>query len=330
MLGRGALLAALASRLGELHEWRSRPAVQQAITGLHMDADAAAAAAQDDDEVVAKIVAHWRMRVAELIDSLGADAVERTVLEEAHALAERAVAEDPFRDLFDQVSLAASRLYADAWQPPVLELEKLIEHPRTPDPNDPYGLTASLARNGEPQVVMQIHHDGLGPAAFAAIPSLLAHECVCHVSARQRGERCNTSVFAEGFMDWAASYFLTIWMPTIDPHLCPAALEHAESFRALLCRPSTPHGAARMRGRRAAERLAAWLMSERRLPAEEARVKVARLAVDLNACDVELAHKDRLVTHMNAYDYDPLFVQLLTAALEDRERASEIVMMQLH
>ena len=62
-------------------------------------------------------------------------------------------------------------------------------------------------------------------AAFAAIPVVLTHECVCHVPARQ-WPPSNESYFAEGFMDWAALYYGQLWAGAL-----PAAV-HAHPLSA--------------------------------------------------------------------------------------------------
>lgn len=323
MLVRGALLRALGPKLADLHESCATPAIQQAITGLHLSADAAAGA-PDDSRAVALAVADWRTRVQPLALALAEDSAERLVLEEALALVQEADPSDPFAALFTSIGSHAGRLYEEDWRAPRLELEKLIAHPRTPVPGDPYGITASLTPGSPPRVTVQIHHDGFGPAAFAAMPALLAHECVCHAGA-QHAQVSNTSVFAEGFMDWAASHFLELWMPAIDAGLAPAAIEHAELLRATLCGPRTVHAAARMRGRRAAERAVTRLVARRGVPVEEARARVARLAIELNRAGAALAHKDLLVTRLNAIPYDSQAVQRLATGLASSARVADLL-----
>ena len=58
----------------------------------------------------------------------------------------------------------------------------------------------------EAVVELHVHHDDFGPAAFAALPILLTHECVCHVPARQ-DRASNDSTFAEGLLDWVSDVF---------------------------------------------------------------------------------------------------------------------------
>jgi hypothetical protein len=145
-------------------------------------------------------------------------------------------------------------------------------------------------------VELQIFGERFGPAAYAAVPMLFTHECVCHVPARQDRVK-NSSTFAEGLLDWAAYHFLSLWAVKLDREFGSTARKHAERLRRVLTRHgTTTEGAARQIGHDAASDLAAWFESECAMSAEESFHRVARLAVELNMVDRPLVAKEHLVS----------------------------------
>jgi hypothetical protein len=208
---------------------------------------------------------------------------------------------DPFRAMFEAVERESRALYGSAWRPVALSLAHIRSHPRAAHPaEDPYAVTATTAwsdRSGrdEAEVELQIFGERFGPAAYAAVPMLLTHECVCHVPARQDRVR-NDSTFAEGLLDWAAYHFLSLWAVKLDRGLGPTARKHAERLKSVLARRMTREGAARQFGHDAAGNLAAWFESECAMSAEESIHRVARLAVELNMVDRPLVLKENLVS----------------------------------
>jgi len=226
--------------------------------------------------------------------------------------------------LFEGITWHAAQSYGECWRPPQLSLGWLPTVPRPAVASDPYGVAAVTDRANGPPVELQIHPARLGPAAFAVIPYLLVHECVCHVPARYQGKANNASLFNEGLMDWAAKFFLEVWMPGIDPTLAQAALEHATQVDQVLLGPDTPEGAARRRGRRAADVLVMWLRTDRGRGLAEAKAWVAKLAVALNCFDEDLNRKDDFVLSLNR----SWSVQLLSrlSAVEGRRRPPESVL----
>jgi hypothetical protein len=149
-------------------------------------------------------------------------------------------------------------------------------------------------------VELQVFVDRFGPAAYAAVPMLFTHECVCHVPARQDRVK-NSSTFAEGLVDWAAYHFLALWAVKLDREFGSTAREHADRLRwVLTVKNTTAEGAARRVGHEAAGRLAAWFESECGLTPEESSHRVARLAVELNMVDRPLLAKEHLVSLLSA------------------------------
>jgi hypothetical protein len=210
---------------------------------------------------------------------------------------------DPFHRLFTGITALAQAIYQDDWRTAELGMAHLRRHPR--GGQDPYGVTAATPWPPDDlaaAVELRIQPDGFGPAAFAVVPILLIHECICHVPARQ-DRAANDSTFAEGLMDWVGYFFHDRWAVALDPELAPAARQHAEALRNVLTRGSSAEAQARRAGHRAAHILQAWFEGEprdspiaERLSPAEAGLAVARLAVQLNTVDRSLADKDHFVS----------------------------------
>jgi hypothetical protein len=148
----------------------------------------------------------------------------------------------------------------------------------------------------EAVVELHIHHDDFGPAAFAALPILLTHECVCHVPARQ-DRASNESTFAEGLLDWVAYVFHEQWVGKLDDELAPAARRHAEALRSVLGRRTdSAEGRARQVGHIAAEVLRGWFETHCGHGPDESKLAVSQLGVQLNTVDRPLADKDHFVS----------------------------------
>ena len=142
---------------------------------------------------------------------------------------------------------------------------------------------------------MRIECEMFGPAAFAALPLLLTHECICHVPARQ-DRAANDSPFAEGFLDWAAYVYYENWVVKLDHTFAPAARRHAELLRGILTSDPGREGDARRTGHQAARNLQTWFEVACGHQAAEAMLTVARLAVQLNIVDRSLEDKDHFVS----------------------------------
>jgi hypothetical protein len=274
-----------------------------------------AAGTDCDSDAVSQASKQWCAKLGSLIRRRHIADDQRALLLQLKARAQRATADDPFHLLFNEVTLCSAQAYGAAWAPPRLALGWTRSHPR-PGAADPYGVTAKTRLEAVPAVDIQVYRDGFNPAAYAVLPLLMVHECVCHVPARQGGKAANESPFAEGFMDWAARFFFDLWMPKVDAALTPAALRHALRVDDVLTDPGTPVGAARLRGRSAADRLVVWLQKDQGRPHSEARAWLARLAVQLNCADAPLEVKDRFVVYLNAPTWSSRFVHGLSAVVD--------------
>jgi hypothetical protein len=259
---------------------------------------------EDDDDAtaVARVVAAWD---GDLLQVLGLQMVQEDALQliaDVRTGLIHACGADPFRAMFEAVEREARALYGPAWRPVALSLAHTRSHPRQAQPaDDPYAVTATTVWSGPAgedtaEVELQIFGDRFGPAAYAAVPMLFTHECVCHVPARQDRVK-NSSTFAEGLLDWAAYHFLSLWAVKLDREFGSTVRKHAERLRRVLTRQvTTTEGAARQIGHDAASDLAAWFESECAMSAEESFHRVARLAVELNMVDRPLVAKEHLVS----------------------------------
>ena len=320
LLVRGALLRAVARLLPELHELRRSPEVATAIGQMHIATRAACANASEDAEAVTLAGEQWSSALDEL-DREGLGLEERQVLRGVRDQVSAATDEDPYKLLFVAVAERASAVYGDAWPGCDLDIAKLIELPR--DGRDPYALSGATRPDTKPVVELALFAEGLGPATWAAVPSILVHEAVCHVAARQGGRVDNASPFAEGFMHWAASWFFSTWLDSLDADLAQAAREQADPLWTALTPPASSLGSARRHGVRAAGRLMTWLAG-RGLSLAEAEMQVAHLAVALNREEASLARKDHFVVRVNAGPDAPL-EELLDAVLMERGDPAEVL-----
>lgn len=328
VLARAALLSAVAPVLPELYDLRRSGPVAVALGSLHTAAEAAADGASSDAHAVEMARERWCSALAVAAGD-GVPQPEEQLIRSARELAASRVRpapdSDPFDGLFEAILALSATVYRERWPGATLEIAKLIEHPRPQPPNpDPYVLDG-LHRMGAPPVVgLSVFPEEFGPATWAAVPSILIHECVCHVPALQRGQVKNTSQFAEGFIHWAAMRLFAAWIGDVDADLAPAAIEHADAFWQALSPPASSAGAARRRGCRAAERLVAWMHGSAGLPRAEAEVLAVELALELNAQDRSLALKDHLVERINAGP-DPALQPALHALLKGELTAAELL-----
>ena len=304
LLARAAVFHATRTKLSALCDLSRGGAVQGALRDLEMWARECSAQDVDDETTVAWVVRQWDAALTRTLGLQQLDPVARNLLSELQELVRRACGADPFHKIFAGISSLASALYGAAWRPATLGVAHIRSHPRggTP-PLDPYAVTATTPwppDDAEAAVELQIFCDEFGPAAYAALPMLLTHECVCHVPARQDRAK-NDSVFAEGFLDWAAYFFLDQWAGKLDIAFAPAARRHAGKLQHLLTsRPDTPEGRARLVGHEAAETLLAWFENACCLDPHESRLRVAQLAVQLNQIERPLRDKDYFVSRLGS------------------------------
>lgn len=276
-------------------------AVRVAVLELSITAHELAGRCADDGAMVGEVVAEWEATLDRALALDRLDSRARALLSEVRALLGDAVGGDPFRVIFERVEAHAHALYGPAWRPAALSITHTRSHPRGTGA-DPYGVTAATPwppRPDRAEIELQIFCEEFGPAAFAAVPMLLTHECVCHVPARQDRAK-NDSEFAEGLLDWTAYHFFDLWAVKLDPQLALAARRHARRLEDVLTSQwRTREGRARQIGHDAAEALVVWLECECGLSPEESRSRVAHLAVELNLVDCPLLRKDNFVSRVS-------------------------------
>ena len=259
LLARAAVFRATRRLLGQLCDLAEQvKAVEMVFDQLQLRAQEVG---EDDDDAtaVARVVAAWDDDLSRVQQLRRIEAEVLALLAEVRASIRNACGADPFQEMFLAVEREARALYGAAWRPVVLSLAHIRSHPRAGQAaDDPYALTAMTvwsrhAGHDEAQVELQIYGERFGPAAYAAVPMLLTHECVCHVPARQ-DRVSNDSAFAEGLLDWAAYHFLGIWAVKLDRDLGATARKHAERLKSVLTgRHTTREGAARQVGHDAAK-----------------------------------------------------------------------------
>jgi hypothetical protein len=332
LLARAALLRACATRIAQLYDLSF---AYESIDGTIKDLAKAAAVAQSavsDEAAVADAIRRWDAAVRDWLElPTTAARDECSLLHDVLELSASAKATDPFDALFQAISDLGSDVYGDQWPTPTLKLNDLHAHPR--DPPDPYAITAKTSLTTAktsltepPMVTLLVYPNGLGPATFAAIPCLLAHECICHVPAKQDRVK-NNSAFAEGFMDWAASYFFQSAVAHLLPDLSGAARAHSGPFGDLFARPTTKEGRTRRFGHLAANNLVTFTIDELHVSDLEALAIVARVARDLNCVPAAVDVKDLLVAGIAALPRptDALSAQVMLGVLKGSRPAADLL-----
>lgn len=300
LLARAAIFHAIRSKLSALCDSASGSAVRGAMCDLEVQVRERCTQEGDDEALVKSVAQAWNLGLTRTLGLEHLDPESRVVLSRLQELLGSASSSDPFRQLFSGVATLASALYGPCWRPATLHLYPVRSHPRSGNPeSDPYVLTATTPwppDELEASVELHVFCDAFGPAAYAALPMLLTHECVCHVPARQDRAK-NDSTFAEGFLNWPAYFFLEQWAGKLDNELAPEARKHARKLRHLLTsRTDTSEGRARQIGHDAAETLLAWYEDTYGLSRHDSELRVARLAVQVNKVERPLKQKDALVS----------------------------------
>lgn len=308
LLAHGAILFSCAEHLEEfisLHRAR-RTVVLAASMELRLATVQAAAMAPGSDDAVGLARDLWSEQLARLAAVAGLATEEAQLLANLRTAATGAEAEDPYTVLFKRVAGRARALYDIDW-PPLEFIVRTFSDSR----HDRYPIQAETvpASGRSPiAVVLKLDPVELIPDAFAAIPGLLIHECVCHVASRTAGDVDNRSAFAEGVMDYAARYFRALWLRDFGPLRRPAE-EHAQGvFDAIAQRDPTADRARRF-GERVADKLAKRL--ELRMSPGEAAAATAILAVRLNVADAPLVHKDVWVALLDEEGSVPVAPEVL-------------------
>lgn len=216
--------------------------------------------------------------------------------------------EEPFHRLFSTIVEQSVAVYGPAWPGCSLVVSRSDSHSRSGgQPAGYYGVSATTHPGaGAPMIELRVSPGTFGPAAFAAVPALLVRECVCHVPVRPRDgadDDHDRGMYREGFVDWAAEFFLHRWAGLLEPDISGPALRHGTVALFLDRMGSTPRCHSRRVGRRSAEESAAWFRNSVLLCAEESDASVARLAVELNMDESLPEHKDLVVSRLRFTPY---------------------------
>lgn len=210
---------------------------------------------------------------------------------------------DPIKQIFQHIARNAKNVYrSNSCRTAALNREWLINHPlgesRPGVYSDPYHISAQTRVVGETAVVeLQVYLDRFDVVSLLAVPALFTHELVCHAHARE--DRNNDhSLWAEGVMDWVASYFFERWAVRLD---LPYGLTKIHGGY-LRDRRMTPW---RYAGRLAADRLVSWLIEDSSVRhVSVAKAVSANFALLVNLTDAPLAMKDKLASRLNIIQRD--------------------------
>jgi hypothetical protein len=299
LLAHGAIFSSCACYLQQfcnLHRAR-RSVVMQACLELRLAVQHAAAITACSEQAVRVAVALWSEQLDRLAAIRGVAADELQLLADLKRACASAKPDDPYTPIFKIVAARAQALYDGDW-PQVEFVVRLFSAPRPGEHRYPIRATTQLAAARSPTtVVLTIDPIEFIPDAFAAIPALLVHECVCHVPARPIEDVDNLSAFAEGFMDWVATYYRQLWLASLGS-LTAAAKEHAPLVFDEIARTNPDLGSVRGVGQRAAGKVAQRL-DLRHGMRETAAAATANLGRRLNVVDAPLWHKDMLVRELD-------------------------------
>jgi hypothetical protein len=266
----------------------------------------------DDEAAVTQVVTAFDVKLGSIRSMESISDTQRAVIDQVRTALCAMSGGDPLEELFGRIAQQASDLYGAAWRPAELSIAHSRSHPRGSE--DPYPVTGSTVWLDEPdtaEVELQIFVERFGPAAYAALPLILIHECVCHVPARQEKVK-NDSEFAEGLMDWAACYFHDNWAAKLDPEFAQAAWTHGDRLKALLLAGRSRESRARVAGHQAVGCLQVWLQDECQMSLEQSRSHIARLAVEMNIVNESIAAKDHFVTRLSR-PFEPRLEEVLRA-----------------
>ena len=313
-------MRAAATRLGPLIDWRSQSAVADVLSGLEAAA-AAGSSARSDQEAVDIAADAWGRRLSEKLAGESLAAGERALFGAIARDLATVRADDPFTEIFDAVTERAATLYEHNWPPTGLAMSFQPQY----HGQDKYGLRAAVRAGATgPEIKLVPYLDEFGPEAYAALPCALAHECVCHVPAQQLGEVDNASLFAEGFMDWAATYWLKVWAARLPKGFAELVPRHEPYYRAALVAVPSEERTARLAGRRAAQHLSTLLQNHHGQTLERAESRVATLAVRANVFEARLRRKEEFVDGVDCESDDPLQEPLL-GVLKGKRSVAELL-----
>lgn len=263
-----------------------------------------------DERAVCTHLADKAAAVASLRAALLQGLKSALVPESAHrALRDRVVADltaagtslvDPWNPIFEYVSDQAAMLFGDRWPGVRVEIAGATG-PYYRESSKLYANASTDMRIEKlddcPVVRVGIWDEKFNRETYAAIYALLVHELVCHVAApRVEYGDPNESVFAEGFVDWAAEKWFERWLPGMDVKLRAAARHFGRHMIAVGKDPAggNDYWKPRFVGHKAAQNLVD-LLQDAGIAPELAIDRVMVLARELTLLDVDLEEKDIFV-----------------------------------
>ncbi|HET9655377.1 MAG TPA: hypothetical protein VFP72_08480 [Kineosporiaceae bacterium] len=218
----------------------------------------------------------------------------------------------PLRSLFGEICDLCAEVYRDAWQSPLLRLAVPRATPRTgTDRAAAQRVTAVTTRpeDGPPVVQLTLSPQDFRSDSVPDLARLLVHACFCEVVTGHAGGHPG-SPFVEGWLDWAADYPFRRWVARYGSPLPAARPFEGSPDLTVTIRSAAEH--ARAVGRAAAERLCGWWRGSGCVD-PTARVLTARLALEVNLADRDLARKDGLTVLLGQDHYPAALAQALDA-----------------
>jgi len=335
ILARANVFHAIRIRLADLFDRASASnAVDSTLRQLASIADEVSAIECDATKAVLVTLDEWRSVVANAARLTHLDRSDADLLREIEKLLSKALKAsgirvvNPLHETFVTVSRLSGQVYRrHFWMKPAFSLAMEIAHPRPHHSYlDPYAVSALTTSAPNAAVQLVIWPYAFGPPAYAVLPYVLIHECICHVPAQQ--DRVdNGSTFAEGFMDWAAEYFYELWLSRIDSGLAPMTEQHVAALQQVLTGASNTDASCRRIGRRRASQLVNWIsghdpgLGESRSVAKKAVVK---LALTLNTTMASLDIKDHFVSELTPPP-NPVLGERLRAWVDGRLDAAALL-----
>ncbi len=264
----------------------------------------------DEQSAAQEAMATWTDYLDRRLGRTDLSEPERIVLSAVRAGCDKV--DNPLRAIFDFVARRAGLLYEEAWPDVHFRVARLGEHPR--EGRDPFGIGGLTEVDQQRvDVRLQMYLPSLGPRLFAVIPACLVHECICHVASPRFLRADNDSMFAEGFMDWAASFYLRDWEADLPSGLSVVAALEEQELQSVWRQSASGAAIMRQGGRRAAALLATALQRHHDHSREDAHATVASFAVQMNLVEASLAAKDLWVSGLPRTDQSPLTATLLNA-----------------
>lgn len=213
-------------------------------------------------------------------------------------LAESASICDVIQRTFNTLAKNAKQIYRGTDPRKVsLDREWLRDHPirnlrAGGDYNDPYHVNArTVTKERNAAIELQVHLDEFDAKSLLAIPALLTHELVSHAHAKEDRYSPN-SLWAEGVMDWVASYFFEKWCGLIGLPYGPTLRCGHDLWQSRLSRP-------RHLGRMAADTLVDWWIAEPTAGALPVALgTTAHLAIQVNSIRAPLIVKDEFASRV--------------------------------